>query len=264
MRIRPVYILLSALALAGIAGISFLSRSSPPQPPDSEMPVPPQPLINEPEQDVRPTPQPPPEQQEENTIAGRAIVPPQEAQEPAPERTDPTEHYWRRHALHFEQQQMKLTEENDPIKRLNLIRTMARNIRINTSDTIEWAMGLADPAEQRAALEAINNHALVGIGAHIQLDETGFPKIMQTTPLSAIESTGMTQPGDYIRGMVGEHGEPIYFKGLPIHQIVQALRGKPGTEIQLLMERRTTDEASPYRFEVPVSRSMIVIQPLHE
>ena len=114
----------------------------------------------------------------------------------------------------------------------------------------------------RAALDAINKNALVGIGARIQTDETGLPKIVDTTVLSAIASTGMTEPGDYISGMMNSDGSFISFKDRPIQQIVKLLHGQPGTEVRLLMERASADgHAEPYSFDVPVLRSMIIMQP---
>ena len=148
---------------------------------------------------------------------------------------------------------------------MNLIRTMSRNVRIDTLRTLDWVLELDDPAEQRAALEAINQNALVGIGARLQVDETGLPKITETTVLSAVASTGMTEPGDYISGIVNEDGSTIYFKDLPVRQIVKLLHGQPGTEVQLLMERAPTEgNTEPYSFDVPVLRSMIIVQPPEE
>ena len=155
-----------------------------------------------------------------------------------------------------------LNQEADPAKRTNLIQAMAKNIRIDTLSTLDWAMGLEDPEEQRAALDAINKNALVGIGARLQVDETGLPRIMETTVLSALASTGMTEPGDYISGMVNGDGSILYFKDRPIRQIVQLLRGQPETEVRLLMERAPAEgRAEPYSFDVAVQRSMIVVHP---
>jgi len=145
---------------------------------------------------------------------------------------------------------------------MNLIRSMARNVRTDTPRTLDWAMGLKNPDERRAALDAINKNALVGIGARIQTDETGLPKIMNTTIMSAVASTGKTQTGDYISGMVESDGTIIDFKDLPIREVVQRLRGQPGTEIRLLMQRAPSEgQKEPYLFDVPVQRSMIIVQP---
>ena len=165
-------------------------------------------------------------------------------------------------ALQFEHQRLRFNQETDPAKRKNLIESMARNVQIDTLSTLDWAMALEDPAEKRAALEAINKNALAGIGARIHVDETGFPKITKTTVLSAVASTGQVESGDYITGIVNEDGSTIYFKNRPVQQIVQYLRGQSGTEVRLLMERimpEGSDES--YVFDVPVIRSIIVMQP---
>jgi C-terminal processing protease CtpA/Prc len=170
--------------------------------------------------------------------------------------------YWNEMAHQFKYQQEKLSHENDPAKRMTLIQKMAMNVRVDTPSTLEWAMGLEDSAEKRAAMEAINKNVLTGIGARIEMDETGLPKIRETTVLSAVASTGQVEPGDYMSGMVNGDGSTIYFKGRSLQQIVQLLRGKPGTEVRLLMERASADgNAESYSFDVPVQRSLIVVQP---
>lgn len=257
MKIRVVHILI-IIATVGVGAV-LLNQPPPPDPvvPEQEPveeiielkpevrpipPVAPNPVIQE---KVAPTP-PPPEPKKKKTANTRRV----------------NTRYWERAALQFERQWQALYDEADPNRRLNLIQTMARNVRIDTPGTLDWAMSLTDPAEMRAALEAINENALVGIGAHIRVDETGLPKIMDTTALSAIASTGMSEPGDYISGMVQPDGSTISFKGMPIQQIVQYLRGEPGTEIRLFMEREATgDNEQPYSYDVPIQRSMIVVQP---
>lgn len=170
--------------------------------------------------------------------------------------------YWEVQAQRFSQLQDRLSWETDPARRKGLIRAIAGYVRVDTLSTLDWAMNLTDPAEQRTALEAINKNALVGIGARIEVDETGFPKIRETMPLSAVESTGQVEDGDYIVGMVGVNGQHTSFDGVPIRQIVRFLRGAPGTEIRLLLEREPSDGGSePYAFDVPVQRSLIVVQP---
>ncbi len=170
--------------------------------------------------------------------------------------------YWKRAEERFNSQWDQLDLAIDPEQRDRLINQMAQYVRMDTLGTIEWAMGLQDPEERRLAMEAINKYALSGIGARIQVDNTGFPRIEETTALSAVASTGMVEPGDYIVGMVNAEGQTIDFQNLPIHQIIQKLRGEPGSELMLLMER--TGDANlgePYVFDVPVQRSLLVIQP---
>ncbi len=169
--------------------------------------------------------------------------------------------YWREMAATFDRERDRLEREQDPAARQNLIRSMAGFVRIDTPRAIGWAMGLDNPDERRTALEAINQLALSGIGARIEVDGTGLPKIKGTTVLSAVDATGLVQPGDYISGMVDGNGSVIGFQGRDVRQIVQLLRGKPGTEMTLQMERVPDDGSPPYSFDVPVQRSLIVVQP---
>jgi C-terminal processing protease CtpA/Prc len=184
-------------------------------------------------------------------------TPPKAAATPPP---DPALLRWDRMARKFEQQE-QFARETDPAKRLNLIRAMSSYVRIDTLTAIDWAIGLQDPSELQVALEAINNKALVGIGAKIQVDETGFPRIRETTVMSAVGATGQVEPGDYIVGMNDGTGEPFYFEGLPAREIAQHLRGQAGSEIRLLIKRISDTENVPQTFDIPIRRSLIVVQP---
>jgi C-terminal processing protease CtpA/Prc len=206
-----------------------------------------------------------------------AILPqPEPVQEPVTIETDPAkndavartnaermrkaERYWQQHAQNFDRQLARLSQEKNPDQRNSLIQSIARYVRMDTLSVIDWAMGLQDPDERKAALSAINKNALNGIGARIEVDETGLPKIQETTILSAIDSSGLVEPGDYISGMVNADGSVVQFKDLSLQQVVQSLRGKPGTKTRLMMERISPDGV-PYYFDVPIQRSLIVVQP---
>lgn len=218
------------------------------------------------EQDVRPDPLPSPK-----PLSVRKVdITPVEAAPPAarklpdrqpPKHPDPAQ-YWERQIQHFNGLLEQLAREQDPSRRKALIQALAGYVRIDTLETIDWAMGLQDLTEQRAALEAINKSSLSGIGARIQTDNTGFPRIRETTVLSAIAATGLVEPGDYIVGMVDPDGLPVSFENLSAQQVVKHLRGEPGSEVQLLMERLPSDEnGESHIFDVSIQRSLLVIQP---
>jgi C-terminal processing protease CtpA/Prc len=178
-----------------------------------------------------------------------------------PKRPDPAQ-YWEVQARRFNRLLERFAGEQDPSRRKALIRALAGYVRIDTLGTLDWAMSLQDPYEKNAALEAISKSSLSGIGARIETDETGFPKIRETTVLSAIAATGQVEPGDYITGMIDSNGRPISFEGLSMQQVVKHLRGEPGSEVQLLMERVPGNgSGETYIFDVPVQRSMLIIQP---
>lgn len=197
-------------------------------------------------------------------------IPPVKAAPPAarkqpdrqsPEHPDPAQ-YWKLQAKRFNSLLEQLAREQDPSRRQALIRALAGYVRIDTLGTLDWAMGLQDPIELRAALAAINHSSLSGIGARIGTDDTGFPIIRETTVLSAIAATGLVEPGDYIVGMVDPDGRFISFEQLSIQQVVQHLRGPAGSEIQVLIERVTSDgNSGPHTFYVPVQRSLLVVHP---
>lgn len=189
-------------------------------------------------------------------------------QPPAPVTADtkpaaPSVSPWTRAAEYFRDQNDRLLHEGDPQERGRLIQAMAPHIRMNTLETIEWALALADPAERRVALEALNRHALSGIGARIAVDQTGFPRIMETTVLSAVGATGLVEQGDYIVGIRNADGGVISFEGMDLRQVIGNLRGEAGTDVSLYMERVSGAGDRSERFEVSVRRSLLVVQPPH-
>ncbi|MEI6892059.1 MAG: hypothetical protein V5783_07805 [Pontiella sp.] len=181
---------------------------------------------------------------------------------PAEKRRRATNRYHDHLERNFERQLSQLEKETDPARRAKLIAALGCYVQIDTLATLEWATHLESPEEQRAALESFNKNALTGIGAHIEMNASGLPRIKDTTLLSAAESTGMIQVGDSISGMVTADGATLSFQGMTIQQIVQHLRGQPGTSIQLKLERSPEyGSTQPIPFEVPVQRSLIVMQP---
>jgi C-terminal processing protease CtpA/Prc len=210
---------------------------------------------------MRPQPLPRPKPPSEREVEATAPAARKQPDRLPPQQPDPAQ-YWERQAQRFNGLLEQLAREPDPARRKALIRALAGYVRIDTLGTLDWAMGLQDPSEQRAALAAINHSSLSGIGARIETDDTGFPKIRETTVLSAIAATGLVEPGDYIVGMVDPDGQPISFENLSIQQVVKYLRGQPGSEVQLLIERLPSDgNAESQTFGVPVQRSLLVIQP---
>lgn len=260
---RIAIILVVAAALAGGVAYRF---ARPPVHPPPPAPAPAAPIqIDTPNAETLP-PKPsafpgtflPPRP---NSISKEADLPPAEPDRPTTQRQTAAR-YWQQQALRFDRQKQQLERETDETRRRNLIRKMARYVRTDTLGAIDWAMGLENPEERQAALKAINDNALTGIGARLEMDETGLPRIKETTVLSAVGSSGQVEPGDYIAGMMKSDGTIIYFKDRPIRDIVQLLRGKAGTEVLLLMERAPSDgNAGSYSFDVAVQRSMIIMQP---
>ena len=194
--------------------------------------------------------------------AAAPIVAERSPPKPVPSRMqDPARRYWERQAQQFDRQREQLVREEDPIKRTNLIRSMSRYVRVDTLSAIDWAMSMGDPAEQRAALEAVNANSLSGIGARIEIGKNGLPRIRETTVLSAVAATGQVEAGDYIVGMEDGTGQAVFFEGLSASQVVQVLRGKPGTPMRLMMERAAVGGSPSYPFDVTIRRSLLVVLP---
>ena len=276
---HKIYILAGAMATVALGSImvhDHLTTSVNPGHPTVESPEPK--VLPTPKETIKaktnpvpnPKPEPetakPPESSPKKAVAQR--TPPTAAQKKTPPKLSREEQiraarlrYWKRAAAHFSKQQERLDEEQNEARRKNLIRSMAAYVRTDTPRAIEWAMSLTDPTEQRLALESINKYALTGIGVRIEKDDTGFPRIRETTVLSAADATGMVESGDYIIGIEGSEGQPISFDGMPMQEIVKYLRGEAGTEVSLIMERLTESGNEALRYHVPVQRSLLVIQP---
>jgi len=274
MKLRAIHWVLISTALG--SGVAYRLMKTAPEPLEAPVPITqeePKEIVETPMLDARSSTPPLPESSPQPEFVVLASPPP--ALEPSPEtRTltprelTPQERkeaaltrYWQSVKSRFNRQIQTLDREQDPARRSQLIQSMARHVRFDTLSAIDWATNLSDPEEQRIALEAINKHALVGIGAKLEMDATGYPKIQETTPMSAVDSTGRVEPGDYIVGMDDGNGDPFYFDGLSMAQIVKLLHGKAGSEVRLLMERKSEHDGASQVFDVSVQRSLIVVQP---
>lgn len=267
---------ISALILVSILGIGAVvytqrtpakTESQPaehseiPLPAKTPLPAPEIVQVTPPLEVVKQAPEP-----EEEPVVEAPVVPPKKQAAPKPQlskeerQQQAMNRYWDQMARNFNRQLDQLDNEQNPERRLRMIQSIARYVRVDTLTALDWAATLTDPEEQRAALNAINQNALTGIGARIDTDETGLPVIRKTTILSAVESTGMVETGDYIAGMVKPDGSLVYFKDWPLQKVAQVLRGEPGTEVQLMMERVSPDGVW-HSFDVPVQRSLIVMEP---
>jgi carboxyl-terminal processing protease len=88
-------------------------------------------------------------------------------------------------------------------------------------------MGAKEMAELRNDLKG----EVVGIGAHIRLDHTGYAEVLATFPGSPAEKAGLVM-GDLIVSVDGK-----VFKGMRLRDIVASIRGKAGEQITLSVLR---------------------------
>ena len=254
------------LIVSAVAGTVVLFRAQPiAEPVPSIVAVtPPEPVVLIPEIKAPEIPSAPEKVPEPKVVEAEPVQEIVIKAKPAPPLYSPEEQriaeqkrYWQHISSRFKAKMDLLANETDPRKRMQLIRQIAPYVRMDTLATLDWVSTLETAEEQRRALEAVNQNALIGIGARIEKDETGLVKIRDTTILSAVGSSGKVENGDYIAGVKQSDGSTIDFKGMSMQEIVKILRGKPGSEVQLLMQ---TPDAEPY--SVSVNRSMIIMEPL--
>jgi hypothetical protein len=73
-------------------------------------------------------------------------------------------------------------------------------------------------------------YTLVGIGAELQ---SGYPDIKRLFPGSAAESSGQLRPGDRVIAVAQGTHDFMDTRNLSLPELVQTIRGKPGTTVRL-------------------------------
>jgi hypothetical protein len=102
----------------------------------------------------------------------------------------------------------------------------------DTDAALQWAGQLSDATERDAAINAIRSVAPVGIGAELSLQD-GYAVINRLLAGGPAELGGQLRPGDRILGVAqGDHSF-VDARGLPLRDLVSAIRGEPGTLLQL-------------------------------
>jgi hypothetical protein len=99
----------------------------------------------------------------------------------------------------------------------------------DTDAALRNAEQLSDPSQRDAALNAIRG---VGIGAELSMRE-GFPVINRLLPGMPAELSGQLHPGDCIIGVAQGNKSFVETQGMALSDLVQAIRGAPGTLLQL-------------------------------
>jgi C-terminal processing protease CtpA/Prc len=102
----------------------------------------------------------------------------------------------------------------------------------DTEAALQQAGQIADPVEQEAALKAIRSVAPVGIGAELRTQD-GYAVINRLLPGTPAELGGVLHAGDRILGVAQGDYAFVDARGLALPDLVQAIRGAPGTILQL-------------------------------
>jgi PDZ domain-containing protein len=102
----------------------------------------------------------------------------------------------------------------------------------DTTAALNWADQFSDPAERDSALKAIRSVAPVGIGAALSVQQ-GYAVINQLLPGTPAELSGQLRPGDRILAVAQGDNAFVNAHDLPLSDVVQLIRGAPGTTLQL-------------------------------
>ena len=102
----------------------------------------------------------------------------------------------------------------------------------DTDAALQYAQQLPDPTQRDAAVRAIQNVAPVGIGAELRVQD-GYTVINRLLPGTPAELGGQLHPGDRIVGMAQGNNSFVDARGAALADLVQAIRGVPGTLLQL-------------------------------
>ncbi len=116
----------------------------------------------------------------------------------------------------------------------------------DTAAALQWADQLSDPAERDAAIQAIRSVAPVGIGAALGMRD-GYPVINQVLSGTPAELSGQLHPGDRILALAQGDSSFVDAHGLSLPDIVQMIRGAPGTVLQLQILPADAPPNSPPR-----------------
>ncbi|MFO1512365.1 MAG: PDZ domain-containing protein [Verrucomicrobiota bacterium] len=104
--------------------------------------------------------------------------------------------------------------------------------RKDTEAALQWSEKLPDPVERTAALEAIRTTAPIGIGTTLAVHD-GYPVIQALAPGAPAELSGQIHPGDRILALAQGNSAFVDARDVPLVDIVNMVRGAPGTLLQL-------------------------------
>ncbi len=125
----------------------------------------------------------------------------------------------------------------------------------DTGAALEAADQLADSAEKDAAVRAIRSVAPVGIGAALGMQD-GYPVINQVLPGTPAEASGQLHPGDRIVGLAQGDSAFVDAHGFALKDIVDMIRGTPGSLLQLQVVRADAPPGSQPQI-VAITRDQI-------
>ena len=102
----------------------------------------------------------------------------------------------------------------------------------DTEAALQWADKFPDPTDRDAMLQAIRASAPVGIGAQLQIKD-GYPSVNGLMAGSPAQLGGQLQPGDRIIALAQGDNAFMNMQNVALADVVQMIRGAPGTALQL-------------------------------
>ena len=102
----------------------------------------------------------------------------------------------------------------------------------DTDAALHAADQIKEPAERDAALQAIRTTAPVGIGAELRTQD-GYPVINGLIAGTPAEASGQLHKGDRIVGLAQGDNAFVDTHNASLGDVVQMIRGAPGTLVQL-------------------------------
>ena len=102
----------------------------------------------------------------------------------------------------------------------------------DTDAALQWAGQLSDDTERDTAIKAIRSAAPVGIGAELRMQD-GYAVINRLVPGTPAELGGLLRPGDRILAVAQGNHVFVDAHGMALKDLVEAIRGEPGTLLQL-------------------------------
>lgn len=103
----------------------------------------------------------------------------------------------------------------------------------DTQAALDWANSLANPNEQKTALNSLRAVAPIGIGVSLGMSEDGYPQIAGLVPGGPAGASGLINADDRIAGIDKGNGQFVDAHGLNMRQIIDLIRGDPGSSLRL-------------------------------
>jgi hypothetical protein len=115
----------------------------------------------------------------------------------------------------------------------------------DTDAALQYADQLPEATERDAAVQAIRSVAPVGIGTQIGVKD-GYAVIQGLLPGAPAELSGQLDPGDRILAIAQGDNAFVDTRGIPLKDLVDMIRGAPGTLVQLqVLPSEAAPDATP-------------------